>query len=94
MADNPNATSANANTRSNANAPSASPNATTATSGSLIGHGESQQQRCRNDNQQPLHASLLWGITANSTQKRNDDFVPHALTYIKQTICPPLFVRL
>jgi hypothetical protein len=48
MADNPNATGANSNAMS-AN-PSAT-NATTAASGSLVGHGESQQQRCRNDNQ-------------------------------------------
>ncbi|VTZ48540.1 hypothetical protein MPC4_10496 [Methylocella tundrae] len=60
MADNPNATSANPN------ATMANPNATTAASGSLIGHAEGQQQRSRNDNQQPFHANLPWVVTANS----------------------------
>ncbi|MFY9875397.1 MAG: hypothetical protein WAL20_07095 [Rhodomicrobium sp.] len=51
MADNPNATSANPNaTMANPNAMMDSP------SGSLVGHGKCQQQRSRNDNQQPFHA--------------------------------------
>jgi hypothetical protein len=56
MADNPNATSANPNAMMNPDATSANPNATIAASGSLVGHGEGQQQRSRNDNQQPFHA--------------------------------------
>jgi hypothetical protein len=50
MADNPNATSANPN------ATMANPNATIGASASLVGHGEGQQQRSGNDNQQPFHA--------------------------------------
>jgi len=56
MADNPNATSANPNAMMNPDATSANPDATIATSGSLVGHGEGQQQRSRNDNQQTFHA--------------------------------------
>jgi hypothetical protein len=64
MADNANATSANPNARS------ANPNATAAASGSLVGHGKRQQQRCRNDKQQPLHANLHCVITENNCSKK------------------------
>jgi hypothetical protein len=68
MADNPNATSANPNaTMANRSAmmdrsAMTSPNATTAASGSLVGQGEAQQQRSRDDKQEPFHENLLWVI--------------------------------
>jgi hypothetical protein len=82
MADNPNAAMANPNaTMANPNATMANPNATTAASGSLVGHGEGQQQRSRNDNQQPFHAKPPLGDYGERYQyRKNNESCPRALT--------------
>jgi hypothetical protein len=64
----------------------ANPGGTNGASRSLVAHGEGQHQRCRDDNQQLLHSSLLWVFTADRTQTRSDEFYSRALICINDTV--------